>query len=128
MLNNITLQGRLTRDPGLRKTQNGTEVTNVSIAVPRDYSEQGNVQTEFIDIIAWRTTAEFLAKHFHKGDLIVLSGRLQTMEYTDRENNKRKVTEVVADRVYFGSSKNENKKTELTTEDFKELDDDELPF
>ena len=128
MLNNITLQGRLTRDPELRKTQNGTEVTNVSIAVPRDYSEQGNVQTEFIDIIAWRTTAEFLAKHFHKGDLIVLSGRLQTMEYTDRENNKRKVTEVVADRVYFGSSKNENKKTELTTEDFKELDDDELPF
>lgn len=126
MLNYVILQGRLTRDPELRKTQNGTEVTNVGIAVPRDYTDQGNVQTDFFDVIAWRTTAEIVAKHFRKGDVIILTGRLQQREYTDRENNKRRVVEVVADRVYFGSSK--EKKTELTTEDFKELDDDELPF
>lgn len=126
MLNYVILQGRLTRDPELRKTQNGTEVTNVGIAVPRDYSDQGDVQTDFFDVIAWRTTAEIVAKHFRKGDVIILTGRLQQREYTDRENNKRKVTEVVADRVYFGSSK--SRQTELTTEDFKELDDDELPF
>lgn len=127
MLNSVTMQGRLTREPELRRTQTGTEVTNFGIAVPRDFSEQGNIQTDFFEVIAWRTTAEFVSKHFRKGDAMILQGRLQQREYTDREGSKRKVIEIVADRVYFGSSK--KSEAPVTAEDFAELDDEgELPF
>ena len=104
MLNHITLMGRLTRDPELRHTQSGIPVATFSLAVDRDFgrSENGDRQTDFIDIVAWRTTAEFVSKYFSKGRMAVVSGRLQMRDWTDKEGNKRRSAEVVADNVYFG--------------------------
>lgn len=106
MLNKIVIMGRLTRDPELRRTQSGTAVTSITLAVDRDFKEQnGERQTDFIDVVAWRATAEFIAKHFSKGRMAIAEGRLQIREYTDKDGNKRKNAEVVADNVYFGDSK-----------------------
>ncbi len=107
MLNHITLMGRLTRDPELRHTQSGIPVATFSLAVDRDFgrSENGDRQTDFIDIVAWRTTAEFVSKYFSKGRMAVVSGRLQMRDWTDKEGNKRRSAEVVADNVYFGDSR-----------------------
>lgn len=106
MLNHIAIMGRLTRDPELRRTQSGVAVTSITLAVDRDFKEQnGERQTDFIDVVAWRSTAEFLAKHFSKGRMAVAEGRLQIREYTDKDGVKRKNAEVVADNVYFGDSK-----------------------
>lgn len=108
MLNKIILMGRLTRDPELKRTQSGTAVTSFALAVDRDFkSQSGEKETDFIDIVAWRNTAEFVSKYFTKGRMAVVEGRLQIREYTDREGNKRKAAEVVADNVYFGDSKSE---------------------
>lgn len=105
MLNKIFLMGRLTRDPELRRTQSGTPVTSFSLAVDRDFKGQnGEKETDFIDVIAWRATAEFVSKYFTKGRMAVVEGRLQIRDYTDRDGNKRRVAEVVADNVYFGDS------------------------
>ena len=106
MLNRIILMGRLTRDPELRRTQSGTAVTSFSLAVDRDFkSQSGEKETDFIDIVAWRNTAEFVSKYFAKGRMAVAEGRLQIRDWTDREGGKRRSAEVVADNVYFGDSK-----------------------
>ena len=109
MLNKIILMGRLTHDPELRRTQNGTAVTGFSLAVERDFKdEDGKRATDFIDIVAWRNTAEFVSKYFTKGRMAVVSGRLQIRNWTDKEGNKRRSAEVVADQVYFGDSKRDS--------------------
>lgn len=107
MLNHITLMGRLTRDPELRYTQSGTAVASFSIAVDRDFSSKdgGERQTDFIDIVAWRQTGEFVSKYFQKGSMAIVSGRLQIRDWQDKEGNKRRSAEVVADNIYFGESK-----------------------
>lgn len=107
MLNHIVLMGRLTRDPELRYTQSQIPVASFSLAVDRDFGgrDGGERQTDFIDIVAWRSTAEFVSKYFTKGSMAVVSGRLQIRDWTDREGNKRRSAEVVADNVYFGESK-----------------------
>ena len=107
MLNKIVIMGRLTRDPEMRQTGSGTPVTSFSLAVERDYSgrDGGEKQTDFIDVVAWRHTAEFVDKYFSKGDMAAVSGRLQIRDWTDKDGNKRRSAEVVADSVYFGGSK-----------------------
>ena len=109
MLNHIVLMGRLTRDPELRRTQSGVAVASFTLAVDRDFkAENGERETDFIDIVAWRNTAEFVSRYFTKGRMAVVSGRLQIRSYTDREGIKRKASEVVADNVYFGDSKRDS--------------------
>ena len=110
MLNHIVLMGRLTRDPELRRTGSGIPVASFSIAVDRDFtnSTTGEKETDFIDILAWRNTAEFVSKYFTKGRMAVVSGRLQIRSWTDKEGNKRRSAEVVADNVYFGDSKKDD--------------------
>ena len=109
MLNEIILMGRLTRDPELRRTGNGTAVASFSLAVDRDFKSQGGEkETDFIDIVAWRNTAEFVSKYFTKGRMAVVEGRLQMRDWTDRDGNKRRSAEVVAENVYFGDSKRES--------------------
>ena len=107
MLNHIVLMGRLTRDPELRYTQSQIPVASFSLAVERDFGNRdgGERQTDFIDIVAWRSTAEFVSKYFTKGSMAAVSGRLQIRDWTDRDGNKRRSAEVVADNVYFGESK-----------------------
>ena len=106
MLNKIILMGRLTRDPELRRTGSGTPVTSFSLAVYRDFkSQNGEKETDFIDVVAWRSTAEFVSKYFTKGRMAVVEGRLQIRDWTDRDGGKRRSAEVVADNVYFGDSK-----------------------
>ena len=107
MLNHITIMGRLTRDPELRRTGNGTAVASFTLAVDRDFAPRdgGERETDFIDCVAWRQTGEFVSKYFTKGSMIVVSGRLQIRGWTDKDGNKRRTAEVVADNVYFGESK-----------------------
>ena len=106
MLNKIILMGRLTRDPELRRTGSGTAVTSFSLAVDRDFkSQSGEKETDFIDVVAWRSTAEFVSKYFTKGRMAIVEGRLQIRDWTDRDGGKRRSAEVVADNVYFGDSK-----------------------
>lgn len=105
MLNKIFLMGRLTRDPELRKTSAGVSVCSFSIAVDRDYKKGGEKETDFIDIVAWRSTADFVSKYFTKGRMAVVEGRLQIRDWVDKEKNKRRSAEVIADNVYFGDSK-----------------------
>ena len=108
MLNHIVIMGRLTRDPELRYTQSQTAVASFRLAVDRDRAPQGQErQTDFIDCVAWRSTAEFISNYFKKGSMAVVSGRLQMREWTDRDNNKRVSAEVVADSVYFGEKKSD---------------------
>jgi single-strand DNA-binding protein len=148
MLNHIVLMGRLTRDPELRRTQSGVAVVSFSLAVDRDFQSRdgGEKQTDFIDIVAWRNTAEFVSKYFTKGRMAVVSGRLQIRDWTDREGGKRRSAEVVADNVYFGDSKRDgaapaqggssydrpsygNYDAPAISADFSEAEDDgELPF
>ena len=110
MLNHIVLMGRLTRDPELRRTGTGIAVASFSIAVDRDFGskETGEKETDFIDIVAWRNTAEFVSKYFTKGRMAVVSGRLQIRNWNDKDGNKRRSAEVVADNVYFGDSKRDS--------------------
>ena len=107
MLNHITIMGRLTRDPELRYTQSQTPVASFTLAVDRDFGgrDSGEKQTDFIDCVAWRSTAEFVSKYFAKGSMAVVSGRLQIRDWTDREGGKRRSAEVVVDNMYFGESK-----------------------
>ena len=107
MLNHITIMGRLTRDPELRYTQSQTPVASFTLAVDRDFGgrDGGEKQTDFIDCVAWRSSAEFVSKYFHKGSMAVVSGRLQINSYTDRDGNKRNRAEVVVDNMYFGESR-----------------------
>ena len=107
MLNHITIMGRLTRDPELRRTGSGIAVASFTVAVDRDFGgrDGGERETDFIDCVAWRQTGEFVSKYFTKGSMIVVSGRLQIRSWTDKDGNKRRTAEVVADNVYFGESK-----------------------
>lgn len=110
MLNRIVIMGRLTRDPELRRTQNGTAVTSFSVAVDRDFKsrESGEKATDFIDVVAWRQTAEFVCQYFTKGRMAVVEGRLQIRDWQDRDGNKRRSAEVIADNVYFGDSRRDS--------------------
>lgn len=107
MLNHITIMGRLTRDPEMRRTGSGVAVTNFTVAVDRDFSKDEK-ETDFIDCVAWRQTGEFVDKYFTKGRMIVVSGRLQIRSWTDKDGSKRRTAEVVADNCYFGDSKNDS--------------------
>ena len=109
MLNRILLMGRLTRDPELRHTQTGTAVASFTLAVDRDFKDRnsGERATDFIDIVAWRQTGEFVSRFFTKGRMAVVEGRLQIREWTDKDGNKRRSAEVQADNVYFGDSRRE---------------------
>ena len=141
MLNHIVIMGRLTRDPELKRTQSGIAVSSFTLAVDRDFSgrDGGEKQTDFIDCVAWRNTAEFVSKYFTKGRMAVASGRLQIRDWTDRDGGKRRSAEVIVDNIYFGDSKKEggNPNPADTSEaygssgtGFTELDDvaGELPF
>ena len=106
MLNKIFIMGRLTRDPELRHTQSGTAVASFSLAVDRDFKEQdGSRATDFIDCVAWRSSAEFVDKYFSKGRMAVVEGRLQIRDWTDKDGNKRRSAEVIVNSIYFGDSK-----------------------
>ena len=134
MLNKIILMGRLTRDPELRRTQSGTAVASFTLAVDRDYKAQdGERETDFIDIVAWRGTGEFVSKYFIKGRMAVVEGRLQVRAWKDKDGAKRRSTEVVADSVYFGDSKkvSESDTPADPSGEFQELPEEEkgeLPF
>ena len=151
MLNHIIIMGRLTRDPELRTTQSGVSVTSFTVAVDRDFGgrDGGERQTDFIDCVAWRQTGEFVSKYFHKGSMIVVSGRLQSRKWQDRDGNNRTNWEINADNVYFGESRRDSESGSFSSYDnrgsysapqqssapapsaFSELDDGddgELPF
>ena len=136
MLNHIVLMGRLPRDPELRHTGNGTAVASFSLAVDRDYKGQsGEKETDFVDIVAWRSTADFVSKFFTKGRMTVVEGRLQLRDWTDKDGGKRRSAEVVAEHVYFGDSKqrfeSDTASAPPASGDFREIPEDEegeLPF
>ncbi len=148
MLNHITIMGRLTRDPELRRTGSGVAVASFTVACDRDFSgkDGGEKETDFIDCVAWRQTGEFVSKYFTKGRMAVVSGRLQIRSWTDKEGNKRRTAEIVADNVYFGDSKRDGDSgsaysapasfggysapSQSSASDFAMLDDDDaqLPF
>ncbi len=109
MLNHIVIMGRLTRDPELRRTGSGVAVASFTLAVDRDFSPKdgSDRETDFIDCVAWRQTGEFVSKYFTKGRMAVVSGRLQIRNWNDKDGNKRRTAEIVADNVYFGDSKRE---------------------
>ena len=131
MLNKCFLLGRLTKDPEIRRTNGGTAVTSFTLAVDRDFKTNGEKDTDFIEVVAWRNTAEFVSKYFSKGRMAIVEGRLQIRDWTDKNGNKRRTAEVVADNVYFGDSKRENKQEpEYKQADLAEIseEDGELPF
>ena len=142
MLNKIFIMGRLTRDPELRRTQNGTAVAGFALAVDRDFKNaDGTKETDFIEVVAWRSSAEFVSKYFAKGRMAIVEGQLQIRDWQDKDGNKRRSAEVVADNVYFGDSKKEGDSSggykaagkavdvEPDTGDFAEVEDEEdLPF
>ena len=113
MLNHITIMGRLVRDPELRRTGSGVAVASFCVAVDRDYAPKdgGERKTDFINCVAWRQTGEFVSKYFTKGSMAVVSGRLQIRSWTDKDGNKRRTAEVIADNVYFADSKSESTKS-----------------
>lgn len=129
MLNNIVLMGRLTADPILRRTQTGVAVASFTLACERDFAAQGESrETDFIDIVAWRYTAEFVEKYFRKGQMAVVTGRLQIRNWEDKEGGKRRSAEILADRVYFGEAKRDSQKTAYAPEeDFPVMDGPEPP-
>jgi single-strand DNA-binding protein len=129
--------GRLTRDPELRRTGSGVAVTSFTLAVDRDFAPKdgGEKETDFIDVVCWRSTAEFVEKYFHKGQMAIASGRIQVRSWTDKDGNKRRTAEVLADNVYFGESKKSDSYTQASptaapAQDFTLLEDDDsqLPF
>ena len=145
MLNHIDIMGRMTRDPELRRTGSGVAVTSFTLAVERDFSPKdgGERETDFIDVVCWRSTAEFVQKYFGKGSMAIASGRLQIRSYTDKDGNKRRAAEVLAENVYFGESKKSdsytgsystnasaNNSSSAPAQDFAPIEDDDaqLPF
>ena len=147
MLNNAVIMGRLVADPELRTTGNGTSVTSFAVAVDRRFARSGeDRQTDFIDVIAWRQTADFVCKYFRKGSMIAIQGYIQTRTYEDKNGNKRKAVELVADNVSFCGSKAESGSGSFNRDDsymnaqpapsystadagdFKEIPEDDLPF
>ncbi len=140
-LNHIDIMGRLVADPEIRRTNSGVAVTNFTIACDRDFGNNGEKETDFVEIVCWRNTAEFVSKYFSKGRMAVVSGRLQIRSWNDKDGNKRKTAEIVADNVYFGDSKsdtqNQNsgyvgfvKAENVPSNNFTAIDEDDgqLPF
>lgn len=137
MLNNVCLMGRLTADPELKHTESGTPVCSFTLAIQRNYAPSGQErQSDFIDIVTWQKTAEFVTKYFDKGQLVAIEGSIQTRSYTDREGNKRKAVEVLANSVHFAEKRNaepnrqaaQNNGDYNNNADFEEVTDDDLPF
>lgn len=131
MLNKVILMGRLTDDPELRHTQSNIPVTSFTLAVDRAYSKDREKITDFIEVVAWRSTAEFAFKYFRKGQLVAVVGSIQTRVWEDKQGNKRKAVEVVADEVHFAEPKRDARAAEpVTADEFTDLspDDGELPF
>ena len=147
MLNHVIIMGRLTRDPELRYTQSQTPVASFTLAVDRDFAsrDSGEKQTDFIDCVAWRSTAEFISKYFSKGSMAVVAGRLQIRDWVDKENNKRRNSEIIVENIYFGDSKRRDSDSSSVdsfgydaasqvppssaSDAFSEINDDEgLPF
>ena len=141
MLNKVVIMGRFTKDPELRRTGSGTAVTSFSLACDRDFkSQSGDKETDFIEVVAWKNTAEFVSKYFSKGRMAVVEGRLQIRDWTDKAGNKRTTAEVVAENVYFADSKrsesNDNQKENFNalsgrlSDDFVPIseEDGEIPF
>ena len=137
MLNHITLMGRMTRDPELRRTGSGIAVTSFRLAVERDFTPKdgGEREVDFIDCVAWRGAAEFVSRYFSKGSMAVVSGRLQMRNWTDKEGNKRTSAEVLAENIYFGESRKQSGESAGATAapgpggmPVLEDDDGELPF
>lgn len=128
MLNHIVIMGRLTAAPELRYTQQNTPVASFTVAVDRDYQQGGSErQTDFIPCVAWRGTAEFVSKYFTRGSMAAVSGRLQLRDWTDKDGNKRRTAEVVADSIYFGESKKRDASPDVPFEEIPD-DDGEIPF
>lgn len=138
-LNHITIMGRMTRDPELLRTGSGVAVTSFTLAVDRDFADKqsGEKETDFIDVVCWRSTAEFVAKYFTKGSMAIASGRLQIRAWTDKDGNKRRTAEVLAENVYFGEAKKSDGYSapagatpSAPAQDFEHLEDDDsqLPF
>lgn len=134
-LNHITIMGRCTKDPELRRTGSGVAVTSFTVAVDRDIvnKDTNERETDFIECVAWKGTGEFVAKHFKKGSMAVVDGRLQIRGWTDKDGNKRRTAEIVAHSVYFGDSKKEESTPTFASSpanDFRQLDgpDEQLPF
>lgn len=144
MLNNVSLMGRLTRDPELRQTQSGTPVASFTLACNRDFGGDGKNEADFIDIVAWQKTGEFASKYFRKGQLVAVQGRIQSRKWVDKDGNNRVAVEVVAERVHFAESKSKadaappyaapaatsNESAGAYPGGFAEMEDDgeELPF
>lgn len=145
MLNIVTIMGRMTRDPELRRTGSGVAVTSFTLAVDRDFADKqsGEKETDFIDVVCWRSTAEFVSKYFRKGSMVIASGRLQIRSWTDKDGNKRRSAEVLADNVYFGEAKKSegytgsystpasaNYSSSAPVQEFAPIEDDDaqLPF
>lgn len=139
MINMVALMGRLTYEPELKSTPSGVSVLRFQVACDRNYQAKGqDRQADFVDCVAWRQTAEFISKYFHKGSMIAVEGTIQTENYTDKNGNKRKQTEVLANQASFCGSKEQNAPTNnpapayasADTTDFEEIatDDDDLPF
>lgn len=127
MLNKIVLMGRMTRDPELRRTGSGTAVTAFPLAVDRDFkSQSGEKETDFIDCVAWKGSAEHICKHFSKGRKVVVEGRLQMRDWTDKEGNKRRSAEVIVENIYFADSKPEARRNAEELEELSEAG--YLPF
>ena len=129
MLNKVILMGRLTAAPEVKRTQSGVAVCSFTLAADRDYTEKdGKRGTDFIDCVAWRSTAEFLARNFDKGDLLAIAGAIQTRMWEDKQGQKRKAVEVIAAEVHFCGARARDK--EKGGEEFTDLpdDDDDLPF
>ena len=143
MINNVVLMGRLTAFPELRKTDTGVSVTSFNLAVERSYkSSDGSYPADFITCVAWRNTAEFISRYFSKGDMIAVTGQIQTRNYTDKNGNKRTATEIIVDNASFCGSKSLEQATQKKPDinvpppsfstgnasDFEEIDGDDLPF
>lgn len=130
MLNRIVVMGRCGKDPEIRMTQKGTAVASVTLAVDRDYSADQNKETDWIDVVAFGKTAEFVEKYFSKGQIAIVTGRLQIRKWEDKEGNKRRSAEILADHVYFGEGKKDRAETYEPQGEFNEITDDDpnLPF
>lgn len=127
MLNEVILMGRLTRDPDVRMTQNGTTAANFALACERDYAPQGqDRETDFFDVVAFRNTADFVGRYFAKGQLVAVKGRLQQRDWTDKQGNKRRTTEILADRCYFAEKRQDR---DVSSGGFQQMSDSTpLPF
>ena len=138
MLNHVVIMGRMVRDPELRQLDNGTSVTSFSVAVERNYVDKttNERQADFLNVVAWRQTADFVCKYFHQGDMIAIEGSLQSREYTDKDGNNRIAIEIVASNISFCGGKNGGNANTATTNDAPATmvanapseDNDELPF